>query len=352
MRIAFFILAYTVIIATLLPLIPSALWWVRMMEFPRFQLVLIGMAAFTIFYFVRIPDIHIKILALLLASAMIFQSVKIFPYTFFSGKEVMETNSWTEDNCLSLVIANVLMDNTNSAKFLEIIDKVNPDVILAVETNSWWIEQLEGLMKEYPHHEFAALENTYGMALFSRFKLKNLKVQCLVEKDIPSIYTEIELPSGKNVEAYFLHPRPPVPHESKDSRERDAELLIVGKEVRDSQNPIIVAGDLNDVAWSETTTLFQKVSKLLDPRIGRGFYNTFHAKYFFLRWPLDHIFHSNHFELIKLERLPGFNSDHFPVYIKLSYQPEAKFQQVSPDADNKEMKDANKKIKEGVNDKE
>ena len=52
----------------------------------------------------------------------------------------------------------------------------------------------------------------------------------MVEDDIPSIHTNIRLPSGDIIRLYGIHPRPPIPTESKDSTERDAELVMVGKE--------------------------------------------------------------------------------------------------------------------------
>src|SRR5690606_27057789 len=125
---------------------------------------------------------------------------------------------------------------------------------------------------------------------------------------------------------------------------RDAELLLVGKEVQKHDEPVLIAGDFNDVAWSNTTRLFQKVSELLDLRIGRGFYNTFHAGYPLLRWSLDHVFHSDHFQLIKLRRLKNIGSDHFPIYIKLQYIPEEKEEQDEPQADRDEMEWAKEKI--------
>ena len=119
----------------------------------------------------------------------------------------------------------------------------------------------------------------------------------------------------------------------------------MGRKAKESGKPTIVAGDLNDVAWSHTTGLFQKISGLLDPRIGRGFYNTFHARYPAIRFPLDHVFVSESFRLVRLEKLPDMGSDHFPMYVELSYEPQNREENKKnkPDADTEDKKEAEEK---------
>ena len=161
------------------------------------------------------------------------------------------------------------------------------------------------------------------MLLFRRLPLIDAGVKFLVKDDVPSIHAVVRLPSGDEVTLRCLHPRPPAPGESDRSTERDAELLIVAKELEGQVRPAIVVGDLNDVAWSRTNALFQKISGLLDPRVGRGFYSTFNANWPLIRFPLDHAFASRHFRLAEFAVLPHVGSDHFPVFARLTLTPSA-----------------------------
>ncbi len=108
--------------------------------------------------------------------------------------------------------------------------------------------------------------------------------------------------------------------------------------------PVIAAGDLNDVGWSRTSALFQKISGLLDPRIGRGLFATYNANNKFFRWPLDHIFHSKDFRVVNIERLDYIGSDHFSIYINLSYEPETSDEQKNLKPNKEDVKDANEKL--------
>lgn len=319
------------ILATALPLLRGNAWWIRICDFPRLQVMLITVAALATFVacWDRPGTWHIAFVVLLAAS-LGYQAFMMAPYTFLARPQVEQAVNADEANSISILFANVLMPNRGAAGLLAIIDEEQPDLILAVETDAWWQERLDVLERSHPYVVRQPQDNTYGMTLYSKLALVDPQVKFLVQHDIPSIHARVRLRGGVLVELRCLHPRPPAPQEAKDSKPRDAELTLVGRELRGKKAPSIVLGDLNDVAWSRTNYQFQEDSGLLDPRIGRGFYHTFHAKYFFLRFPLDHCFHSKHFRLASFKRLRAYGSDHFPVGIKLSFEPDAASTQEEP----------------------
>lgn len=212
------------------------------------------------------------------------------------------------------------MENEETGKFINLIEKWDPDIVLVNEPDEHWAKAIGALDSVYDYHIKEPLPNTYGMILFSKFPLSEKKVRYLVEADVPSIATKITLKTGDEVMFYGLHPKPPKP--GTDTYERDTEILLVGKEIKESPVPAIVAGDLNDVAWSYTSELFQRYAQLVDPREGIGMFNTYNANFPLFRYPLDHIFYSEEFGLTKMEKLGNIGSDHFPIYIELTFEPE------------------------------
>ena len=347
----FFTIAELAAIAsTLVPFIRSDAWWVRIFDFPRIQiaaistLILAGDLAFR-----KDTSLSGHIIHVVLTLCILYQAYKIRPYTVFARKQVERAKQPRNESTVSLLLANVKMDNRNSILLRQIITEADPDVILIVEADEWWQNELRRFATIYHFTVQQPQDNTYGMLLYSRLELVGPEVRFLIEDDVPSIRAAVKLRAGIEIELHCLHPKPPVPQENAQSTERDAELMVVGKETKRKELPVVVMGDLNDVAWSHTTLLFQKISRLVDPRIGRGLYNSFHAGYFFLRFPLDHFFHSTHFRLIRLKRLAYFGSDHFPMYIRLSYEPEAQRQQTAPEARQSDESQATAKINEASN---
>ncbi len=322
------------VLLTLLPLSRHPHWIIRGMDFPRLQFAIsIAVLLVADFLFLNMQAVISWVLISIAALCLIWQLWWILPYTRLWRQEVKTASSRSVENQISILTANVLTPNRKADLLIQLIREHKPDVLVTLESDQWWEDQLKVVEADMPHSVKCPLDNLYGMHVFSKLPLEEQEISYLVEEDVPSIHTTLKLRSGKTVRMHFVHPAPPSPTENPESAERDAELVIVARSVADSDQPVIVTGDLNDVAWSATTRLFRKISGLLDPRVGRGMFNTFHADYPFLRWPLDHLFHSQHFTLSSIERLPSIGSDHFALLTKLTFSPTKGANQEGLDSD-------------------
>ena len=345
------ILAVIVIWLTFWSLIPRDEWWFRGADFPRLQILALGIIAFVLLLvWDHDWDLAREIILVGLIAALAYQLKMVLPYTVIWKKQVKQVRSDQLDpnKQISLIVSNVLTTNNKYHLLIEQIQRLQPDLVLTLESDQTWENELSVIEKDYPYRVPVPLDNLYGMHLYSKLELSDTEVKFILSDEIPSIHTTVTLRSGNQVQLYCLHPKPPSPTEAKDSTLRDAELLIVGDQIKDLDESCIVMGDLNDVAWSRTTRLFQRISGLLDPRVGRHYVNTFHADYKLLRWSLDHVFHSTDFALVKMKRLPHMGSDHFPVYVIL--QTGRIFEQIQEELEQTEADEqkAQEAIQEGI----
>ena len=326
-------------------------WWFRGADFPRLQILFVGLVALAGLLFIQAEWTLVRELLLFgVIAAIAYQLKMALPYTPIWKKQVLHVrrDQLNVEQQISLLVANVLTPNHKYHLLLEQINRLQPDVVLTLETDQVWQEALKPIEADYPYRVAVPQDNLYGMHLYSRLPLADTEVKFILSDETPSIHATIRLRSGLSVQLYCLHPKPPSPTEAKGSTLRDAELLIVGDQIKDIDESCIVMGDLNDVAWSRTTRLFQRISGLLDPRVGRYFMNTFHADYPLLRWSLDHIFHSTDFGLVEMKRLPHIGSDHFPIYVVLQTgrifeQKQQELEQTESDED-----EAQQAIQEGI----
>lgn len=261
------------LVATLLSLIGSQYWWLQVFDYPRPQVAILCLLSMVLLaLFIKLKPIRKKTWLLLLLTAFLYHASHIIVYTPFYKKQALDSNQVSVNSSFRLLVSNVLMENRQAQKFLQLVRRHNPDLVLINEPDAWWQQQLLPLKEAYKYSIKQPQGNTYGMILYSRLPLKHREINFLVQDEIPSIYAQVLLPSGDSFDFYGLHPRPPRP--GTNSYERDAELLIVGRSVKNRKRPAVVAGDLNDVAWSYTSNLFQRYSGLLDPRQGPAVYLT------------------------------------------------------------------------------
>ncbi|TPW26719.1 endonuclease/exonuclease/phosphatase family protein [Pararhizobium mangrovi] len=314
------LIGLVLIAATLIPIINSNYWWIRNFVFPQTQITVLIVCLLLIAIVAHaLPGMKLLIAALALCT--VYQLFYLLPYTPVAGVSVQAETTCPADRRFTLLEANAKAGNTRYGAVRDLVERVKPDLFFAVETDEDWQKALQPLKKRFKQTVVAPRDDYWAMMLFSNLPLKNASVQHLIKGYVPSIRAEVELSGGGTFVFHGLHPRPPMMHGSAPG---DAEVLKAARIVAKDGAPALLTGDLNDVPWSSTAQLFQQLSGMSDPRVGRGYYASFDADSRIMRWPLDHIYVTPDFRVVRYQRLGDIGSDHFPMLATLCYRPETK----------------------------
>ena len=352
------ILGLFLVLITLLPLLSTGKWYVRWWDFPRFQiaaLLLIPLLIATLMAVRKASGWEPAIWSVVLFASLAWQVSHVIQFSPLWSKEVPVATIKSGSVIIKLMVSNLDYENSNPQPAIEQLAEENPDVLLLVEYNEGWEQRLDDLKKQFKYHHDEVRGEGLGMALWSNIPMERAKTRFLVSERRPSIWAELKLESNQRINFIGVHPTPPGLLDStgdkrRDSRVRDAELILIAKEVAQrSDEAWAIAGDFNDVAWSHTTRLFKRVSGMKDPRIGRSFMGTYIAQYPPCRCPIDHVFLSDGFSISNLSRKLISGSDHFAILATVALRQAIG---VTPEMEGNDQVDAAKIIEEGKADAE
>ncbi|WP_374959404.1 endonuclease/exonuclease/phosphatase family protein [Gilvibacter sp.] len=311
-------LASILCVFSYLPLVPSRHWFFRLSDFIRLQLLALPILLFLVLLLFAFKAWSSTILFGLVAigATIIYQLRVVAPY-FSKGSSTAASEG------IRLLSLNVMQRNNSYQKVLDLVERLAPDIVLLMETDSNWDKAMESLEKTHPQHIKIPKDNKYGMQCYTRLEMVQGEAKYLISEEHPSVRMELRTANGSGFCFWGIHPPPPSPTEKPTAKQKDAELLKLAALLADSNCPTLVAGDFNVVCWSQISKRFAALSKLTDARIGRGFFSTFPARSPLLRFPLDLLFHSKGIRINQLRVLKPVDSDHLPLFTAFEIQEHA-----------------------------
>ncbi|MXP30522.1 hypothetical protein GRI94_15750 [Erythrobacter jejuensis] len=302
---------------TIVSLLPSTAWYIRIFDF------LLELLLYTSFLAAMAALLAGKWRNALVggfAFLAVIHLVRIWPYVVVAPNEI-ELGRPEGSECFSLLTLNVLQSNRDYARTLDLIRARDPDLILLTETDRKWLDALMPVLQNYPQRMAEPLDNTYGMIFATRLPVQSAAMPMDRVADAPTLYATVTIPDAGDFELIGLHPRPPKP--GQDVERRDKMIAEAGMATPDGLEEALTLGDFNDVPWSQTTQAFRAHGGYGDPRAGRGTFPTFPSSAGKLGWPLDHIFVKGNLHIRSFAVLDDVGSDHRPLAADVCMIPES-----------------------------
>lgn len=217
---------------------------------------------------------------------------------------------------LKLLSVNVHTSNRDHAAVLELIEREDPDVVIAVEVDLKWTRALSALHAKYPTFVEHPQADNFGVAMYARTASTSVAYKYFKTGGEPAVVATCTLGQRK-LRIFGLHPVPPVSNENLAWR--DEHLEMVAQEIRKSSDLAVVAGDLNVTPWSPAFRRFLENSGLEDGRRGFGVLASWPNEIFYLRIPIDHVLVDRRITVRSLKRSESVGSDHFAMIAELEF---------------------------------
>ncbi len=211
------------------------------------------------------------------------------------------------------LLANVNAENRDFERIRRLVITSNPDIILLLEATPWLLDRLQDLGERYPHRVAEPRDDLFGIALLSRHPFAQSQIIRFGDTTSPPAIVATITADQHPFTLIGAHPWPPVSATLAEGR--NAQLRALASQVRQSQPPVLVLGDLNISPWSPWFTRLLTDAGLRDSRRGRGIQPSWPAGWWPLWIPIDHVLFSEGIRIRHREIGPAIGSDHYPVIV-------------------------------------
>jgi endonuclease/exonuclease/phosphatase (EEP) superfamily protein YafD len=209
----------------------------------------------------------------------------------------------TPAQSFTLVSANVQAANDHPGRLVSLVERLRPDILVAIEIDEAWREALDALPAEYAHRLVTPRSDNFGMAVYSRRPFEGRSVASIAD-GLPIM----QLNFG-SFSLLAAHPPPPI-GSANAARHRAYIADMVSFAVSDS-TPVVITGDMNATAWSRALRPLADAGFTPANRTGLAW--TWPTGFAPLALQIDHVF-ARGARITSFETLPAIGSDHFPLH--------------------------------------
>jgi endonuclease/exonuclease/phosphatase (EEP) superfamily protein YafD len=224
------------------------------------------------------------------------------------------------DRDLRVLSVNVNSSNKAYAPTIEMVQTEQPDVVLFIEMNPQWIEQLKVSLSDRLPYNFDPVGDLFVM---SRLPLQDVRVEQFNTRGSFLLAT-LKL-ADQTVQWVGVHPR--VPLREQNFHQRNQQLDELSQYLSTIKTPVIAIGDFNITPWSPYYRQFIQQASLHNAQLGRGIFPSFPRASTLVplpKWlipivnvPIDHCFVSPHFGVREIHTVTHGNADHAALSVGL-----------------------------------
>jgi len=231
---------------------------------------------------------------------------------FYPAKTTLKTSR----SVFELLSINVNYQNEAYEAVLDEITDKKPDIVVFQEYTPKWHRAVASLSQNYPYETHIFKDNHFGLAVWSRFPIKDTLVHYFADVNTPTLELSVVI-KDLPLTLFAFHPPSPISTRfglsARDWVINDLTTYLL----QHPKPPQIVIGDFNATPYSYPFKQLLKHTNLRSSQQGFGLQHSWGGQLAPLGIAIDHCLHSPDLQTVASEIGSYVGSDHRSVWVSM-----------------------------------